>query len=76
MTVPSLPKTWAPTCPGTLAQILLEEHFGLPIAFMHDSDGRFDTLGTPTSKKYAGVLAGGGHLCSQRDLQADGIAAA
>src|ERR1700746_3191619 len=43
MPVPSLPKVGAPPAPAPLRKIALEEHFGHPIVFMRDSDGRFET---------------------------------
>ena len=43
MTVPSLPKVGTPPDPAPLRKIALEEHFGHPIVFMRDSDGRFET---------------------------------
>src|SRR5580658_8279202 len=43
MTVPSLPKLGTPPAPSPLRKIALEEHFGHPIVFMRDSDGRFET---------------------------------
>src|SRR5579862_380917 len=43
MPVPSLPKLGAPPAPASLRKIALEEHFGHPIVFMRDSDGRFET---------------------------------
>jgi predicted TIM-barrel fold metal-dependent hydrolase len=43
MTVPTLPKVGAPPAPAPLRKIALEEHFGHPIVFMRDSDGRFET---------------------------------
>jgi predicted TIM-barrel fold metal-dependent hydrolase len=43
MTVPSLPKLGTPPAPAPLRKIALEEHFGHPIVFMRDSDGRFET---------------------------------
>jgi hypothetical protein len=43
MPVPSLPKVGAPPAPVPLRKIALEEHFGHPIVFMRDSDGRFET---------------------------------
>ena len=43
MPVPSLPKVGAPPAPARLRKIALEEHFGHPIVFMRDSDGRFET---------------------------------
>ena len=43
MPVPSLPKVGAPPTPAPLRKIALEEHFGHPIVFMRDSDGRFET---------------------------------
>src|ERR1700746_1306836 len=43
MTVPSLPNTGPPPAPPPLRKIALEEHFGHPIVFMRDSDGRFET---------------------------------
>ena len=44
MPVPNLPKVGAPPAPARLQKIALEEHFGHPIVFMRDSDGRFETL--------------------------------
>ena len=43
MPVPGLPKVGAPPAPAPLRKIALEEHFGHPIVFMRDSDGRFET---------------------------------
>ena len=43
MTVPSLPKLGSPPAPAPLRKIALEEHFGHPMVFMRDSDGRFET---------------------------------
>jgi 2,3-dihydroxybenzoate decarboxylase len=43
MTVPSLPKLGTPPAPAPLRKIAIEEHFGHPIVFMRDSDGRFET---------------------------------
>ena len=43
MPVPSLPKVGTPPAPAPLRKIALEEHFGHPIVFMRDSDGRFET---------------------------------
>ena len=43
MTVPSLPKLGAPPAPAPLRKIALEEHFGHPIVFVRDSEGRFET---------------------------------
>src|ERR1700758_923250 len=43
ITVPSLPKLGTPPAPAPLRKIALEEHFGHPIVFMRDSDGRFET---------------------------------
>jgi predicted TIM-barrel fold metal-dependent hydrolase len=43
MPVPGLPKVGAPPAPAPLREIALEEHFGHPIVFMRDSDGRFET---------------------------------
>jgi predicted TIM-barrel fold metal-dependent hydrolase len=43
MTVPSLPKLGTPPTPAPLRKIALEAHFGHPIVFMRDSDGRFET---------------------------------
>ena len=44
MPVPNLPKVGAPPAAARLRKIALEEHFGHPIVFMRDSDGRFETL--------------------------------
>jgi len=43
MSVPSLPKVGTPPAPVPLRKIALEEHFGHPIVFMRDSEGRFET---------------------------------
>jgi predicted TIM-barrel fold metal-dependent hydrolase len=43
MTVPSLPTLGTPPAPAPLRKIALEEHFGHPIVFMRDSDGRYQT---------------------------------
>ena len=43
MTVPSLPKIGAPPPSPPLRKIGLEEHFGHPIVFMRDSEGRYET---------------------------------
>jgi predicted TIM-barrel fold metal-dependent hydrolase len=43
MSIPSLPKLGTPPAPAPLRKIALEEHFGHPIVFMRDSDGRFET---------------------------------
>jgi len=43
MTLPSLPKLGTPPAPAPLRKIALEEHFGHPIVFTRDSDGRFET---------------------------------
>jgi predicted TIM-barrel fold metal-dependent hydrolase len=43
MPVPSLPKLGAPPAPPPLRKIGLEEHFGHPIVFMKDSEGRYET---------------------------------
>ncbi|HSZ08744.1 MAG TPA: amidohydrolase family protein [Steroidobacteraceae bacterium] len=43
MTIPSLPKIGAPPPPPPLRKIGLEEHFGHPIVFMRDSEGRYET---------------------------------
>ena len=43
MTIPSLPKVGAPPPSPPLLKIGLEEHFGHPIVFMRDSDGRYET---------------------------------
>src|ERR1700730_18269447 len=43
MPVASLPELGAPPTPAPLLKIALEEHFGYPIVFMRDSDGRFET---------------------------------
>ena len=43
MTVPRLPTVGAPPAPAPLRKIALEEHFGHPIVFMRDSEGRFET---------------------------------
>ena len=43
MTIPSLPKLGTPPAPAPLRKIALEEHFGHPIVFMKDSEGRFET---------------------------------
>jgi hypothetical protein len=43
MTVPILPKLGTPPVPAPLRKIALEEHFGHPIVFMRDGDGRFET---------------------------------
>jgi predicted TIM-barrel fold metal-dependent hydrolase len=43
MPVRSLPKLGAPPAPTPLRKIALEEHFGHPIVFMRDSEGRFET---------------------------------
>src|SRR5579864_9738740 len=43
MTVLSLPKLGTPPAPAPMRKIALEEHFGHPIVFMRDSDGRFET---------------------------------
>jgi 2,3-dihydroxybenzoate decarboxylase len=43
MPVPSLPKLGAPPAPPPLRKIGLEEHFGHPIVFMRDSEGRYET---------------------------------
>src|SRR5579863_1295553 len=44
MTVPTLPALGAPVASPPLRKIALEEHFGHPIVFMQDSEGRFETL--------------------------------
>ena len=43
MPVPSLPTLGAPPAPAPLRKIALEEHFGHPIGFMRDSEGRYET---------------------------------
>jgi len=43
MSIPSLPKVGTPPAPVPLRKIALEEHFGHPIVFMRDSEGRFET---------------------------------
>jgi 2,3-dihydroxybenzoate decarboxylase len=43
MTIPKLPTLGTPPAPAPLRKIALEEHFGHPIVFMRDSDGRFET---------------------------------
>lgn len=43
MSIPSLPKVGTPPAPAPLRKIALEEHFGHPIVFMRDSEGRFET---------------------------------
>src|SRR4029077_12869254 len=43
MTVPSPPKLGTPPAPAPFRKIALEEHFGHPIVFMRDSEGRFET---------------------------------
>jgi hypothetical protein len=43
MPVPSLPTLRAPPAPAPLRKIALEEHFGHPIVFMRDNEGRFET---------------------------------
>jgi hypothetical protein len=43
MPVPSLPTLGAPPAPPPLRKIALEEHFGHPIVFMRDSEGRYET---------------------------------
>jgi hypothetical protein len=45
MTVPRLPTLGAPPAPAPLRKIALEEHFGHPIVFMRDSDGRCEADG-------------------------------
>jgi hypothetical protein len=43
MSTPSLPKLGTLPAPAPLRKIALEKHFGHPIVFMRDSDGRFHT---------------------------------
>ena len=43
MPVPTLPKLGAPPPPAPLRKIGIEEHFGHPIVFMKDGEGRFET---------------------------------
>jgi predicted TIM-barrel fold metal-dependent hydrolase len=43
MSIPSLPKLGTPPVRAPLRKIALEEHFGHPIVFMRDSEGRFET---------------------------------
>jgi predicted TIM-barrel fold metal-dependent hydrolase len=43
MPVPSLPALGTPPAPAPLRKIALEEHFGHPIVFMRDSEGRYET---------------------------------
>ena len=43
MPVANLPRIGAPPASAPLRKIALEEHFGHPIVFMRDSEGRFET---------------------------------
>lgn len=51
MPVASLPKVGAPPAPARLRKIALEEHFGHPIVFMRDSNGRCQRIGRQNNKK-------------------------